>query len=188
MLFLGITFSKNAYIWGLEFFTMINRALKKQILQRVDYKKAIVVMGPRQVGKTTMITEVAESLGDYLYINGDNPQVRVDWNNPTQAFINSYLGKHKVVVIDEAQRLENIGVSAKMIIDSKKDIQLFISGSSSLEIANKINEPMTGRKWEYLMFPLSWQEIKDSLSFAETRQQLENFLVTGMYQIGRAHV
>lgn len=178
---MGIIFSKNDYIWGLEFFTMINRALQKQILQRVDYKKAVVVMGPRQVGKTTMITDIAKSLGKYLYINGDNPEVRTEWSNPTQAFINNYLGNYKVVVIDEAQRLENIGLSAKMIIDAKKDIQLLISGSSSLEIANKINEPMTGRKWEYLMFPLSWQEIKDSLSFADTKQRLENFLVMGMY-------
>ncbi|WP_460765939.1 ATP-binding protein, partial [Niabella terrae] len=103
------------------------------------------------------------------------------WSNPTQAFINRYIGSYKVVVIDEAQRLENIGLSAKMIIDAKKDLQLFISGSSALELANKINEPLTGRKWEYRLYPLSWQEITASLSFARTTPRLEEFLITGMY-------
>lgn len=161
---------------------MIKRTLKDIITKRVDYKKAIVVLGPRQVGKTTLITEIASDLtNDFLYINGDDPAIRLSWNNPTQAFINQYIGNYKVIVIDEAQRLENIGLSAKMIIDAKKDIQLFISGSSALEIANQINEPLTGRKWEYRLYPLSWAEINNQYTFPKTITLLENFLVTGMY-------
>jgi predicted AAA+ superfamily ATPase len=161
---------------------MIKRALEDQLKNRVDYKKAIIVLGPRQVGKTTLLEEIANSLSkDFLYINGDDPAIRLLWNNPTQAFINNYIGANKVVLIDEAQRLENIGLSAKMIIDSKRDIQLFISGSSALEIANEINEPLTGRKWEYRLFPLSWNEINNHYSFAKTIQRLEDFLITGMY-------
>ncbi|HWK02104.1 MAG TPA: ATP-binding protein [Puia sp.] len=161
---------------------MIKRALETVLKQKIDYKKAIVVLGPRQVGKTTLITGIASSLAeDYLYINGDDPATRLLWNNPTQAFINNYIGNYKVIVIDEAQRLENIGLSAKMIVDAKKDIQLFISGSSSLEIANKVNEPLTGRKWEYRLYPLSWVEVKEYFSFAKTVPRLEEFLVTGMY-------
>lgn len=148
---------------------------------KIDYKKAIVLLGPRQVGKTTLVLEIASSLGRYLYINGDDPETRLLWSNPSQAFINRYVGDYKVIVIDEAQRLENIGLSAKMIIDLNKSIQLFISGSSSLEIANKINEPLTGRKWEYRLYPLSWKEITDALTFAKTSGQLEDFLITGMY-------
>jgi predicted AAA+ superfamily ATPase len=161
---------------------MIKRALQDLLKSRIDYKKAIIVLGPRQVGKTTLITEIASALkGDHLYINGDDPAIRAAWSNPSQLFINNYIGNYKVVVIDEAQRLENIGLSAKMIIDAKKDIQLFISGSSALEIANKINEPLTGRKWEYRLFPLSWNEIKEHFSFAQTLPRLEDFLITGMY-------
>ena len=161
---------------------MIKRKLKDIITERVDYKKAIVVLGPRQVGKTTLITEIASDLtNDFLYINGDDPAIRLSWNNPTQAFINQYIGNSKVVVIDEAQRLENIGLSAKMIIDAKKDIQLFISGSSALEIANQINEPLTGRKWEYRLYPISWAEINNQYTFSKTIPLLDNFLVTGMY-------
>jgi len=161
---------------------MIKRALEKVLKNKVDYKKAIVLLGPRQVGKTTLITEIASTLAeDYLYINGDDPSVRLAWNNPSQAFINNYIGAYKVIVIDEAQRLENIGLSAKMIIDAKKNIQLFLSGSSSLEIASKVNEPLTGRKWEYRLYPLSWAEIKEHFSFAKTIPRLDDFLVTGMY-------
>lgn len=161
---------------------MIKRALQGVLEAKVDYKKAIVVLGPRQVGKTTLISQIAASLnGDYLYINGDDPAVRLAWTNPTLAFINNYIGNYKVVVFDEAQRLENIGLSAKMIIDAKKDVQLFISGSSALEIASKINEPLTGRKWEYRLYPLSWNELKEHYSFAKIQPRLEEFLITGMY-------
>lgn len=161
---------------------MIKRALQDRLQSKIDYKKAIIVLGPRQVGKTTLITEIATALnGEYLYINGDDPATRIAWSTPSQAFVNNYIGNYKVIVIDEAQRLENIGLSAKMIIDAKKDVQLFISGSSALEIANKINEPLTGRKWEYRLFPLSWNEIKEHFSFAKTLPRLEELLITGMY-------
>lgn len=161
---------------------MLKRELEDVLKNKVDYKKAIVVLGPRQVGKTTLITQLASGLTKgYLYINGDDPAIRLLWDNPSQAFIESYIGDYKVIVIDEAQRLENIGLSAKMIIDSKKDIQLFLSGSSSLEIASKVNEPLTGRKWEYRLYPFAWAEIKENLSFAKTLPLLDNLLVTGMY-------
>lgn len=149
---------------------------------KVDYKKAIIILGPRQVGKTTLITQMASGMSaDYLYINGDDPAVRLQWNNPSQAFINQYIGDYKVVVIDEAQRLDNIGLSAKMIIDAQKKIQLFLSGSSSLEIANRLNEPLTGRKWEYRLYPFSWKELTAEFSLARTLPRLEEFLITGMY-------
>lgn len=161
---------------------MINRALEAILKKKIDYKKAIVVLGPRQVGKTTLITGIASALAtNYLYINGDDPAIRLTWDNPTQAFIRNYIGNHKVIVIDEAQRLENIGLSAKMIIDAKKDVQLFLSGSSALEIASKVNEPLTGRKWEYRLYPVSWGELKEYFTFAKTIPRLEDFLVTGMY-------
>ena len=179
---MGIISPKNRYIWGVELLSMIKRALQKTLEGKIDFKKAIVILGPRQVGKTTLITKIAASLNeDYLYINGDDPATRTLWDNPTQAFINNYIGNYKVVVFDEAQRIENIGISAKMIIDAKKDIQLFISGSSALEIASKINEPLTGRKWEYRLYPLSWRELTDEYNFARVQPRLEEFLITGMY-------
>jgi uncharacterized protein len=161
---------------------MIARTILKKIQSKIDFKKAILILGPRQVGKTTLINEVVLQLNTpFLYINGDDPAVRLAWNTPSQAFINNYIGNYKVIIIDEAQRLENIGLSVKMIIDAKKDVQLFISGSSALAIANKINEPLTGRKWEYNLYPISWNEVNEHYSFAKTITRLNEFLITGMY-------
>lgn len=82
---------------------MIKRALLETLQTKVDFKKAIVLLGPRQVGKATLITEIAASLEkEYLYVNGDDPAVRLAWDNPSQAFINNYIGNYKVLVFDEA--------------------------------------------------------------------------------------
>jgi len=161
---------------------MILRFLEQALFKKVDYKKAIIVLGPRQVGKTTLIKKVASSLNkDYLYINGDDPAVRLQWANASEAFIFNYIGNYKVVVFDEAQRIENIGLCVKMIVDAQRKIQIFISGSSALDITSKINEPLTGRKWEYRLYPISWHEITNHLTFAKTLPQLEHQLVFGMY-------
>jgi predicted AAA+ superfamily ATPase len=161
---------------------MIKRLLEKILLDKIDYKKAIIVLGPRQVGKTTLITAIAESLGyGFLSINGDDPAMRLLWGNATQSFINQFIGSHKVVVFDEAQRIKNIGLVLKMIIDERKDVQVLVSGSSALEMANTINEPLTGRKWEYHLYPFSWKEISDHYTFAKALPRLEDLLIKGMY-------
>lgn len=161
---------------------MISRRLKETLKSKIDYKKAIVLLGPRQVGKTTLITQLAKEETDrYLYINGDDPAVRLAWSNPSAAYIRQYIGQHKVVIVDEAQRLENIGLSAKMIVDGQSGVQVFISGSSALEIANRINEPLTGRKWEYRLYPLSWAEIAGHYGFPDATSRLNEFLIYGGY-------
>lgn len=161
---------------------MVRRRLKTIIERRIDYKKAIIVLGFRQVGKTTLLSEVVRQMEEsVLYINGDDPAARSLWDNPSQALIEQMIGDNKIVFIDEAQRLSNIGVSIKMIIDAENDIQVFISGSSSLDLSDAIAEPLTGRKWEYTLLPFSWNELKKDTSFYETHRRLEQLLITGMY-------
>lgn len=161
---------------------MLKRALEQVIRDKIDFRKAIVLLGPRQVGKTTLITKIATSLdGDYLYINGDDPATRTLWGNISQAVIFQLIGNHKVVVIDEAQRIENIGLAVKMIVDAKKEIQVLVSGSSALELASTINEPLTGRKWEYHLYPVSWRELSDNFSLAKALPMLDSVLVKGTY-------
>jgi len=91
------------------------------------------------------------------------------------------IGKNRIVFIDEAQRIKNIGLVLKIIIDQIKPTQLLVSGSSALELANEINEPLTGRKWEYMLYPISWQELEQHIGYLVAHQQLEQRLIYGFY-------
>jgi uncharacterized protein len=159
---------------------MINRLLKQNIIAKLSKGKAIIITGPRQVGKTTLIEEILKN-ETYLFLDGDDPTVRSLLNNPNTEQLKNIIGKHKIVFIDEAQRIENIGVTLKIITDKFKNVQLLVSGSSAFELNNKINEPLTGRKWEYQLFPISWKEFEDNVGYVKAEQQLELRLVYGMY-------
>jgi predicted AAA+ superfamily ATPase len=161
---------------------MINRELKATLIKRIDYKKSIVLMGPRQVGKTTLIKQIAQETDpNYLYVNGDDPAMQPLWNQPSQQLLMQLIAGKKVIVIDEAQRFKNIGITAKMIVDAALGIQLFLSGSSALEMADNINEPLTGRKWEYTMLPFSWKELCNAFGLASMLPRMPQLLVTGCY-------
>jgi len=159
---------------------MCNRYLTDRIIKRIGSGKAIVVIGPRQVGKTTMIESILKS-NDYLLLDGDDPKTRTLLTGPTTQQIRSILGKYKYIFIDEAQRIEGIGLTMKIITDRFKDVQLFTSGSSSFDLSNKINDPLTGRKWEYQLFPISWEEYENHHGYLYAEQDIENRLLYGFY-------
>lgn len=159
---------------------MINRLLQKNIENRFKQGKVIVVLGPRQVGKTTLIRKILKN-EDYLFLNGDDISVRNLLNTANTQEIKAIINNYKTVFIDEAQRIENIGLTAKIIADQFNDIQLILSGSSAFDIKNQTNEPLTGRKFEYLLLPISWQEFENSQNYLIATQQLEHRLVFGMY-------
>ena len=159
---------------------MYERYLKEIIIKRINSGKAIIIIGPRQVGKTTLIREVLKD-HDYLFLDGDDPKTRTLLNQPNTEEIRRIVGKHKYIFIDEAQRIEGIGLTMKIIIDQFKGVQLFSSGSSSFDLANKLNEPLTGRKWEYRLYPISWEEFENTHGYLHGEQQLENRLLFGLY-------
>lgn len=159
---------------------MINRQLGSTITDKFGTGKAIIVVGPRQVGKTTLCKKILENK-DYLFLDGDDPTVRDILTNPNTEQLKSILADTNIVFIDEAQRIENIGLTLKIITDQFKDIQLLVSGSSAFEINNKLNEPLTGRKWEYQLFPISWNELENHIGYLKSEQQLELRLLYGMY-------
>ena len=161
-------------------YKMIIRDISKNILNDWNNKKAIILLGPRQVGKTTLIEKLVENK-KVLFLNGDNPQTRLTFYNANFNFLMNLVADYDVVVIDEAQRIKNIGVSVKMLVDAKLNKQIILTGSSSLDLGNEINEPLTGRKWEHLLFPLCWNEIKNHYTFAKAYERLDEFLIYGMY-------
>ena len=159
---------------------MIKRTLFQSIQKRFFKGKAIILLGPRQVGKTTLIQELLKEK-EHLFLNGDDPAIREMLEDASTVKLKSIIGSHTIVFIDEAQRISNIGITLKLITDQFKAVQLLVSGSSSLEINNKTQEPLTGRKFEYHLFPISWEEFEAHEGFVEAQQQLEERLIYGMY-------
>lgn len=160
---------------------MIIRQLEHVIKTRINSGKAIVLLGPRQTGKTTLLTKIASEMGEFLLLDCDEIMIRERLEDANFENLKQLISKHSLVFVDEAQRVKNIGLSLKIITDRIKSVQLLVSGSSSLEIANEINEPLTGRKWEYLLLPISWHEFHSHFGYLKARQQLEQRLIYGMY-------
>lgn len=159
---------------------MINRVISTIFNEKIGSGKAIILIGPRQVGKTTLIKSLLKDM-DYLFLDGDDPTTRNILINPNTEQLKSIIGNYKIIFIDEAQRIENIGITLKIITDQFKSVQLFVSGSSAFELNNLTNEPLTGRKWEYKLFPISWQELENNIGYVKSTQQLELRLLYGMY-------
>jgi len=159
---------------------MIKRDLEEKIKSRFGTGKAILLIGPRQVGKTTLFNKLLNEK-DYLFLNGDDPTVRKLLLNPNLEQLKNIIGNNNIVFIDEAQRIDNIGLTLKLITDQLKNVQLLVSGSSAFELNNQTQEPLTGRKWEYQLYPISWGEFESNLGFLKAEQQLELRVIYGMY-------
>ena len=161
---------------------MIKRSIENLIKGQLHGGRAIIVMGARQVGKTTLLKQVfSTDSNDVLWMSGDEPDVRGMFENMTSTRLRSIIGNHRVVIIDEAQRIEDIGIKLKLIIDQIPSVQLMATGSSSFELANKINEPLTGRKWEYKLFPLSFNELVNETNLLEEKRMVPHRMVYGSY-------
>lgn len=159
---------------------MIKRTLFHKIESKFFKGKAIILLDPRQVGKTTLIQELLSNK-EHLFLNGDDPAVREMLQSVSASKLKSIIGKHSIIFIDEAQRIADIGITLKLITDQFKNVQLLVSGSSALELNNNTQETLTGRKFEYHLYPISWQEFEENLGYVESTQQLEERLVYGMY-------
>ena len=160
---------------------IINRLLQPEIESKLSANKAILIMGARQTGKTTLIKSICKNREDVLWLNGDEPDVRSIMENITSTRFKAIIGNKNIVVIDEAQRINNIGLSIKLIIDQIPNVRVIASGSSSFELANRVNEPLTGRKWEYKLFPLSFSEMAAEHGILEEKRLLPHRLVFGSY-------
>lgn len=133
---------------------MISRTLLPQLQHRLKDKKAIVLLGARQTGKTTLIQALTAGLPSVAAFTGNDPVLQRSYAKPGTEELKALLGDAKLVVIDEAQRIDGIGGTAKLMID-QLGRKVILSGSSALELNNKIQEPLTGRKWTFQLFPIS---------------------------------
>lgn len=158
----------------------VERILKNTLIEKFNSGKAIVLIGPRQVGKSTLINSILKEK-DFLFLDGDDFSVQQQLSEPSTNYLKRLIGDKKIVFIDEAQRIKHIGITSKIIIDQFKDLQLILSGSSAFELNNEINEPLTGRKWEYNMYPISFEELEKTIGFLEVNSQLEQRIIYGMY-------
>lgn len=159
---------------------MFDRTIGKRIIEKINGGKAIVVVGARQVGKTTLLKEILKDK-EFLFLDADDPSTRSLLQSPTTEEIRTFIGEHKYIFLDEAQRIPGIGLTLKIITDQFIGVQLFVSGSSSFDLGNALNEPLTGRKWEYELFPITWEEYENKIGFIKSEQQIENRLLYGLY-------
>lgn len=159
---------------------MIIRDLTSKLKDKLHKGKVIVLIGPRQVGKTTLINSLLDKI-PYLFLDGDDAVVVDTLASANTETLKSIIGNYKYVFIDEVQRIPNIGLKLKIIVDQIAAVQVIVSGSSAFEINHVTQEPLTGRKFEYHLYPISWNEFEANVGYIKAQQQLELRLLYGMY-------
>lgn len=160
---------------------MIVRKLENVIKEKLYKNKVITLLGARQTGKTSLLKKMFSNEAETLWLNGDESDVQERFKNPTSTNLKALIGNKKLVIIDEAQRIHDIGLALKLLIDNYPTIQIIATGSSSFELLNKMNEPLTGRKYEFELFPISLEELKDHHSEFIEKRSLSTRLVFGSY-------
>ena len=161
---------------------MIERLLKEQINKRLWRGKVIIIVGPRQVGKTTLLRMLTKDSDRRVLVwNCDEPDVRRRLTEPSSTALGAETSEADLILIDEAQRVQNIGITLKLLVDNFPDKQVVVTGSSAIELSNSINEPLTGRKYEYVMFPFSAEELIREFGATDERRLLERRLLYGSY-------
>jgi len=160
----------------------IKRSITEDIKSKLTSGKAIIIYGPRQVGKTTLIEKIKKDSKDkILFVSGEDRFVREWLSSQSIEILKKNLEGYKMLIIDEAQYVDKIGLNIKLIIDHVKGIKIIATGSSSFELANQVGEPLVGRKWQYELFPIAQIELKKYEDFSITKQDLPERLIYGSY-------
>jgi len=161
---------------------MISRKLQQIIEKRMFKGKAIILFGSRQCGKSTLVEELLKAQPlEWLYLNGDEADVRDMLTNTTSAKLKGIVGNNTIVFIDEAQRIPGIGLTLKLFTDQLKKVQVIATGSSAFELSDKVNEPLTGRKYEFMLYPLSFGEMVQEHGLLQEKRLTEHRMIYGYY-------
>jgi predicted AAA+ superfamily ATPase len=160
---------------------MIVRHLSHTLVQQLGKGKAIVLLGARQTGKTTLLHQLFDAQPKVLWLNGDESDVQAMFENPSSTRFKALFAAYDTVVLDEAQRIRDVGIKLKLITDHVKSIQLAASGSASLDLADMVREPLTGRLRESMLYPISFGEMVDHHGLIEEKRLLPHRLIFGYY-------
>lgn len=161
---------------------MLSRYYQETIEQDLHPGKVLVIYGPRQVGKTTLIeTYLKHTKLRYRLETGDDIQLRQILESESVSTLKNYAEGYDLIVIDEAQRVSNIGLALKILVDQNKTLRVIATGSASFDLSNKLGEPLTGRKVTRILYPLSQLELNQSRSGFDLNRNLETFLIYGAY-------
>ncbi|MFZ5819215.1 MAG: ATP-binding protein [Chloroflexota bacterium] len=162
----------------------IRRLLLSDIHRSIIPGKVLVLYGPRQVGKTTLAKDLLQTIPQRTrFVNADELLYREALASQNLKTLNEVLGDAEFLIIDEAQRVPEIGLNLKILIDNNPHATILATGSASFDLATKINEPLTGRKLTFTLYPFGYPELASSLGMLETRSQLERWLVWGAYPV-----
>jgi len=163
---------------------------KKQYIPQIPLKllrkwvkpgKVVVIYGPRRTGKTTLLNHYLAEKERYILVNGENLQAQQYLGSRSVEMMRSYIGNTPLLVVDEAQHIDQIGLNLKMLIDNCPDLEIIATGSSSFELANQVGEPLVGRKWQIHLYPLAQLELAQIESRPESLDRLEHRLIYGSY-------
>ncbi len=160
---------------------MIDRTIEQNIAPLLHSQKAIIIMGARQVGKSTLLGKMLSERSDVLWLNGDDPDTQTLFQGITSTRLRTLLATYRIVVIDEAQRIKDVGLRLKLITDQVPGVQVIATGSSSFDLAGKVNEPLTGRKREFTLFPLTFAEMVAHTNLLDELRLLPHRMVYGYY-------
>ncbi len=161
---------------------VINRIIEPQITNLLESNKVILILGTRRVGKTFLINSIQKNYqSKLLFLNGEDFDVQEVIKNRSTSNYKRLIGDNRLIIIDEAQSIPEIGMALKLLIDTNPNLTIIATGSSSLDLMNKTGEPLTGRQYQFKLYPLSQLELMPTENFLETKQNLEERLIFGCY-------
>ena len=159
------------------FITMIKRVIEGRILSTLNKKKVVTIIGPRQVGKSTLAAEIIPNDANILEINGDNTDVQSMFVNIDETKMKLLIGNKNFLFVDEAQKIDNVGNMLKIVAEKFKDVSIIVTGSSAFKLTAAVNESLTGRKREFKLYPLSFKEMADNSSVLEELRMVDHRLI-----------
>lgn len=161
--------------------TAIPRYITSQIEQSLQPGKAVIIYGPRRVGKTTILQSIIRQYPNHLYVSGEDIHQQAWLGSRSINELTKYIGNTELLAIDEAQKIDQIGLNLKLIVDHIPNLKVIATGSSSFELANQVGEPLVGRKWQFNLYPIAQLELAPMEDLLTTKQNLSERLIFGSY-------